>query len=87
MARVFLARSARDSLAELDFLRADAVLDALGELERDPEAGCELRGRLSGLWSYRVGVYRIIHQRRDATTVRVVAIRHRGQAYETDPRQ
>lgn len=87
MARVFLARSARDARAELDFLRADAVLDALGALERDPEAGYELRGRLTGLWSYRVGVYRIIYEQRDARTVRVVAIRHRGQAYETDPRQ
>jgi mRNA-degrading endonuclease RelE of RelBE toxin-antitoxin system len=87
VARVFLARSARDALAELDFLRADAVMDALGELERDPEAGYELRGRLAGLWSYRVGVYRIIYERRDAKTVRVAAIRHRGQSYETDPRQ
>lgn len=86
MARVFLARSAHDALAELDFVRAKAVLDALAELERDPEAGYELRGRLSGLWSYRVGVYRIIYERRDAKTVRVVAIRHRGQAYDTDPR-
>lgn len=86
MAKVFLARSARDALADLDYLLADAVLDALGVLERDPEAGYELRGRLAGLWSYRVGAYRIIYERRDPTTVRVVAIRHRGQAYERDPR-
>ena len=87
MARVFLSRTARDALAALDFLRADAVLDALSELERDPGAGYELRGRLAGLWSYRVGVYRIIYELRDTKTVRVVAIRHRGQAYESDPRQ
>ena len=86
MARVFLARSARDSLASLDFLRADAVIDALGELERDPELGHELRGRLHGLRSYRVGVYRIIYELRDTKTVRVVAIRHRGHAYGSDPR-
>lgn len=86
MARVFLARSARDALGQLDFLLADAVLDALGVLEREPEAGYPLRGRLSGLWSYRVGAYRIIYELRDAKTVRVVAIRHRGQAYGTDPR-
>ena len=61
MARVVLARSARDSLASLNFLLADAVLDALGELERDPQLGHELRGRLRGLRSYRVGVYRIIY--------------------------
>lgn len=80
MHRVFLARSARDALEQLDFLLADAVLDALGVLERDPSAGYQLRGRLAGLWSYRVGVYRIIHEVRDPKTVRVIAIRHRGQA-------
>ena len=86
MAKVVLARSARDALAKLDLLLADAILDALGELERDPEAGHRLRGRLTGLRSYRVGAYRIIYEPRDASTVRVVAIRHRGQAYDTDPR-
>jgi mRNA interferase RelE/StbE len=86
VARVFLVRSARDALAQLDYLLADAVLDALGVLEREPEAGYPLRGRLSGLWSYRVGVYRIIYELRDPKTVRVVVIRHRGQAYEADPR-
>lgn len=73
-------------LARLDYLLAEAVLDALGVLERDPTAGYRLRGRLTGLWSYRVGAYRIIYEFRDDATVRVVAIRHRGQAYDTDPR-
>jgi mRNA interferase RelE/StbE len=86
VARAFLARSARDSLASLDFLLADAIIEALGELERDPELGHELRGRLRGLRSYRVGAYRIIYELRDAKTVRVVAIRHRGHAYASDPR-
>lgn len=86
MAKVVLARSARDALAKLDFLLADAILDALGELECNPETGHELRGRLSGLRSYRVGAYRSIYELRDMRAVRVVAIRHRGQAYGTDPR-
>jgi mRNA interferase RelE/StbE len=86
VARVLLTRSARDALAALDFLRADAVLDALGQLERDPHLGHELRGRLTGLRSYRVGIYRIIYELRDGRTVRVVAIRYRGSAYDTDPR-
>jgi mRNA interferase RelE/StbE len=86
VARVVLARSARDSLASLDFLLADAILDALGELERNPQLGHELRGRLRGLRSYRVGIYRIIYELRDPRTVRVVAIRHRGHAYGSDPR-
>lgn len=86
MARVLLTRSARDTLAALDFLLADAVLGALGELERDPRLGHQLRGRLAGLRSYRVGVYRVIYELRDETAVRVVAIRHRADAYGTDPR-
>ncbi len=86
MARVYLTRSAREALADLDFLLADAVVDALGELERDPHLGHRLRGRLTGLRSYRVGVYRSIYELRDDKTVRVIAIRHRGNAYDTDPR-
>ncbi|MEX0835870.1 MAG: type II toxin-antitoxin system RelE/ParE family toxin [Nitriliruptor sp.] len=92
MAHVLLTRTARDALAALDFLLADAVLDALGELgelgelEREPEIGHQLRGRLTGLRSYRVGVYRTIYELRDDRTVRVVAIRHRGDAYGSDPR-
>ena len=86
MARVFLTGTARAALATLDFLLAEAVLDAVGVLERDPEAGHELRGRLRGLRSYRVGAYRVIYQLEDEKTVRVVAIRHRGSAYGVDPR-
>ena len=86
MAQVFLTRTAREALAVLDFLVADAVLDALSEVEREPDIGHRLRGRLTGLRSYRVGVYRIIYELRDDKTVRVVAIRHRGDAYGTDPR-
>ncbi|MFP4311581.1 MAG: type II toxin-antitoxin system RelE family toxin [Nitriliruptoraceae bacterium] len=31
-------------------------------------------------------MYRIIYELRDDKTVRVIAIRHRGNAYDTDPR-
>jgi mRNA interferase RelE/StbE len=86
VARVHLTRTAREALGALDLLRADAVLDALGELERDPHLGHQLRGRLTGLRSYRVGVYRIVYELRNDKTVRVVAIRHRGSAYVTDAR-
>ena len=62
------------------------VLDSLGGLEPDPHIGHQLRGRLTGLRSYRVGVYRIIYELRDDKTVRVVAIRHRGNAHDSDRR-
>ena len=87
MARVVLARRARTALFELDWPLIDAVEDALGLLEREPGVGHELRGRLRGLRSLRVGSYRIIYQLiDDQQTVRVVAILHRSVAYRTDPR-
>jgi mRNA interferase RelE/StbE len=87
MAVVVLARSAREHLLGLDWPLIDAVEDALGLLEREPRSGYELRGRLRGLRSLRVGAYRIIYQLGDNDrTVRVAAIRHRSIAYRTDPR-
>lgn len=87
MARVVLARRARRELLDLDWPRIDAIEQALGQLERDPQAGHALRGRLRGLRSLRVGSYRIIYQLTDAEkTVRIAAIRHRSIAYDTDPR-
>ena len=86
MPRVVLARSARDALLALDHLLAEAILNALAVLGRDPDVGHRLRGRLTELRSYRVGAYRFIDELRQDATVRVPAIRHRGQAYETDPR-
>jgi mRNA interferase RelE/StbE len=87
VAKVVLARRARHQLLELDRPLLDAIEDALGLLERDPHIGHELRGRLHGLRSLRVGSYRIIYQLADEEqTVRVAAIRHRSTAYRTDPR-
>ena len=87
MARVVLARRIRDELGELDWPVADAIIDALARLEREPETGHRLRGRLSGLRSLRVGSYRIIYQLMDGgKTVRVAAVRHRSVASGSDPR-
>ena len=87
MASVVLARRAREELLDLSWPLIDAVEDALGLLEREPLSGHELRGRLRGLRSLRVGAYRIIYQLADGErTVRIAAIRHRAIAYRTDPR-
>ena len=50
-------------------------------LAREPATGHELRGRLRGWRSMRVGAYRVIYQLiGGGQTVRVVAIRHRSVA-------
>lgn len=87
MASVVIARRARQELLDLSWPLIDADEDALGLLEREPTAGHELRARLRGLRSLRVGTYRIIYQlSEDRHKVRVAAIRHRSIAYQTDPR-
>jgi mRNA-degrading endonuclease RelE of RelBE toxin-antitoxin system len=86
LARVVLARRARRELLALGWPLIDAIEDALGLLEREPLAGHALRGKLRGLYSLRVGVYRIVYQLTDGgKTVRVAAIRHRSISYGNDP--
>lgn len=87
MARLVLARRARHELLELDWPLIDAIENALGLLEREPRSGHALRGKLHGIYSLRVGAYRILYQLTDGEqTVRVAAIRHRAIAYQGDPR-
>lgn len=87
MARLVLARRVRSELLELGWPLINAIEDALGLLEREPRAGYALRGKLRGLYSLRVGSYRVLYQLTDAgKTVRVAAIRHRAATYRTDPR-
>jgi len=87
LARLVLARRARRELLDLGWPLIDAIEDALGLLERDPLAGYALRGKLRGLYSLRVGTYRILYQLTDGgKTVRIAAIRHRSVSYGNDPR-
>ncbi|MBF0176973.1 MAG: type II toxin-antitoxin system RelE/ParE family toxin [Magnetococcales bacterium] len=52
----------------------------------DPRSmGKPLRGRLAGLWRYRVGNYRLLCRLRDETiTVIVLEVGHRREVYRTD---
>jgi mRNA interferase RelE/StbE len=85
--QLVLTRRARRELLELSWPLADAVENSLAILGREPLLGHPLRGRLRGLFAWRVGAYRIIYQVIDGgQTIRVVAIRHRAAAYSKDPR-
>jgi mRNA interferase RelE/StbE len=82
---LLLTRRAKEDLAALPRALQEAVVGSLTLLEDRPqELGKELRGRLKGLRSYRVGNYRILYTiegrgRRSRVIVR--AIRHRAVAY------
>ena len=60
--------------------RLAAAFDCLRE---DPRSGKPLKGELSGYWSYRVGVYRIIYKIGDSEiVVYVLRLQHRKEVYE-----
>lgn len=81
MPELRLTRRATDDLSAFPRQVQEAVVETLEALALDPETvGKALVGRLSGLWSARVGNYRVLYtiERRG---VIVRAIRHRGVAY------
>ena len=85
MAELLLTYRAKLDLAALPRILQQAVLDTLTVLEARPEElGKELRGRLRGLWSCRVGNYRILYtiegKGRNSRVI-VRAVRHRAIAY------
>jgi mRNA interferase RelE/StbE len=59
----------------------EAVLETLDAIGDEPErAGKQLVGRLRGLWSARVGNYRVLYTIEDGVVI-ARAIRHRAVAY------
>lgn len=85
MARVFLTRQARTHFDDLPARLQEPVLNLLTDLEADPEGtGKPLLDRLKGLWSARVGSYRVIYSiEKKGRSPRVIvrAIKHRSAAY------
>ena len=76
-----LTRRARNDLEALTETVRKAVLNTLVLVGAEPErAGKELVGRLGGLWSARVGNYRVLYTVESGAVI-VRAIRHRAVAY------
>ena len=80
MPELRLTQRAREDLEALPETVRDAVLETLNSIGAEPDAGKRLVGRLEGLWSARVGNYRVLYTV-DTGGVIVRAIRHRAVAY------
>ena len=81
MSDVRLTRRAKNDLADLPATVRDAVVETLDLISREPEtAGKQLVGRMKGLWSARVGNYRVLYTI-EASRIVIRAIRHRAIAY------
>ena len=81
MPDVQLTRRAKNDLADLPATVREAVLETLDLISREPEtAGKQLVGRMKGLWSARVGNYRVLYTIEASQSI-IRAIRHRAVAY------
>ena len=85
MPELRLTRRAKHDLRDLPSVVQEAVVETLERIAVDPEAeGKELVGRLRGLWSARIGNYRVLYTiERNGVIVR--AIRHRVVLYGRRP--
>ena len=73
-----------DSAQSKDKHNFEILISHLKNLEQNPERyGKPLTGNLKGLWSYRVGNFRIIFQMQNLNKiVFIITIRHRRDVYD-----
>lgn len=81
MAEPRLTRRAREDLEALPEAVREAVFETLVAIGIEPEhVGKQLVGRLRGVWSARVGNYRVLYTIEDGGVI-IRAVRHRAVAY------
>ena len=83
MFEVRLENPAKRFLKKTDKKEQVRIIKKLRQLERNPELGKPLTGRLSGLWSLRFGKYRALYQiKKNKLLIFVLEIGHRKNIYE-----
>lgn len=86
MYKVELSRQAGKDLERI--FRSDRklyqrFLNAFQAISKDPAQGKPLHGELKGLWSYRLGSYRILYEvRRGKLLVIIIDLGHRREIYK-----
>lgn len=83
MYRIKLTAQAKKELKNIKKIYQEAVAAVLEEIAQNPLVGKPLTRELTGRFSLRVGVYRIIYKVNDQDkTVQVIAAGHRGTVYK-----
>jgi mRNA interferase RelE/StbE len=79
---IIIAPRAKKEIDSLDSATKERIANALESLALDPYAGKSLKADLKGLYSYRVGDYRIIYTIvNNKLLIQVVKVMHRRQVY------
>ena len=81
--RLLLFKKVNLFLKKLDNINKERVEKKLRELKINPRLGKPLIGKLSGLWSLRIGDYRALYRiKQDALEVWVIKLGHRKNIYD-----
>jgi len=82
MFKLLISVRARKELKKLKRLHQEAIVAALEEIKDEPLAGKPLTRELTGRFSYKVGIFRIIYKvNLQNKTVRVISAGHRSMVY------
>ena len=80
---LFLSQTADNFLNKLEMNTAKRIRNKLLQLKENPELGKPLAGRLTGLWSLRIGEYRAIYEiEHDKLHIFVIQVGHRKNVYD-----
>ncbi len=82
MVKITFRSSAKRDLARIAHPLRRKILAACRDVFEDWAIGKVLEGRLSGYRSHRVGVYRILYEVHQSSSVEIVGIGHRKDIYE-----
>ncbi len=78
--KIFVTAEFEKEFQKLDKAIKQRVVAKIKELEGNPKIGKPLRYDLKGLWSLRIGKYRVIYTIRE-NEVYLITIKHRKKAY------
>lgn len=83
MYKLLLSAQARKELKKLKKLHQAAIISALEEIKEDPLVGKPLTRELTGRFTYRVGIFRIIYKVNiQDKLVQIITAGHRSNIYQ-----
>ena len=83
MYKIRVASRVEKEIKKLSYPHQKAIILAITEIEEDPFLGKPLVRELTGRFSFRVGVYRIIYKvNRKDKIIDILTVGHRATVYE-----
>lgn len=83
MYRIIVAPTAKKGLKTIAKIYRKGITEAIDSLSDDPYSGKPLTRELTGRYTYKVGVYRIIYKIKEKdNTVYIINAGHRATIYE-----